>query len=388
MNYCLTCKRLAKDTDTVCGKCGGSLSRFGAAPTQSGQPGAGTGPGAKHGGSPGFSPASAPTLSLQGEVQKLQEVQLQNTKRSLRLGLICALVLIALMFTLYEIYAQTVLAYAVLDKVTIEQDPRAEQMIRVSFDVVTPGKVAFDRRSGGNHTEKLDVLTKTGANHQEWAWPSDPKTGIDFSVLYRGGLLRTSIDKHFAVTHEGGAAGVDIVFLMDITSSMAPFIEVLKQSCNEFADRVRNDGADCQLGLVGFGDVEINEPIYVYKTTQDINQFKDHVSSLRVTGGGDPPESDVEALQRALQLKFRRGARVCFVLITDAPCHHPQELAGLADELRERDIITYVVSRQELRELYEPLCVNGGQFRSIQGARFEDILLNLAQSIANQIRSQ
>jgi len=103
---------------------------------------------------------------------------------------------------IYSVYSRTVLAYAVLENIEIEQDPDAETQITVSFDVKIPGMVAFDRRSGTGHTEKLDMITVAEHRGTVWSWPSDPKTGIDFSVVSRGGWFRTRMDKHFRVHGE------------------------------------------------------------------------------------------------------------------------------------------------------------------------------------------
>ena len=323
-------------------------------------------------------------LGLGGRIQELEQAQAANVKKSRSLALLCLLALVALLMVLYTVYSRTVLAYAVLSNVRLEQDELAQNMITVKFDVDTPGKVAFDRRSGTGHTEKVDILAKTGPGGFSWAWPSDTKTGIDYSVVYRSGLFKTSLDRHFELTRDG--IGVDIVFLMDITSSMRPYIEGLKKNCIEFANLVRKEGVDCQLGLIGFGDVEINEPIFVFPPTSDIKAFEDHVAELPLTPGGDPPESDMEALDKALALQFRPHTRVCFVHITDAPCHHEEKIPATASMLKSRSIITYVVSQSELMSLYNPLCVNGGTFHSIQDAKFEDILKQVAKSIANQIK--
>jgi Mg-chelatase subunit ChlD len=373
MKYCIKCKRIAQASDEVCTKCGGPLSTFGAqtAPARTG--------------------AASPdpvgvTLGLQGELRTLQETQQRNVRRTRRLGLICASVLAALLATIYAIYARTVLSYAVISDVKIEQDRLAGHLIQVAFEVVSPGKVALDRRSGGRRTEKLDVFSKPGPVRLAWAWPSDPKTGVDFRVVYRTGLVRAEEEKHFAVS--SSQAGVDVVFLIDITGSMGPFIEGLKRKCIEFAELVQREGYDCRLGLVAFGDVEFNEPIHAYEPTADFSAFQNQVGSLVLTGGGDLPESSVEALQAALELRTRPGVRVCFVHITDAPCHNPQNLAGVVSELRRRSITTYVVSQSDLQNLYGPLCVNGGRFHAIQHARFEEILLSVARSIANQIKTQ
>ena len=105
---------------------------------------------------------------------------------------------------------------------------------------------------------------------------------------------------------------------MDVTNSMQPYIESLKEKCIAFADEIRRDGIDCRLGLVGFGDVEINEPITVFEPNSDPRKFQDAVARLELTDGGDSDESSVEAVERALDLKFRPHTRICFVHITDA----------------------------------------------------------------------
>ena len=368
MKYCRACKLRAADSATACAKCGGPLSEFGVQRTgQTAAP----------------SPAG-PALGLEGEIRQLESLQQRNVRRTRLLLVICGLVSLTLLMTVYQIYSYVVLSYAALDKVQIEQDKLVENLIRVSFDVVKPGKVAFDRRSGGRRTEKLDVFTKAGPAQLSWAWPSEPATGIDFSVLFRQGLSRKAISKHFEVTGKRGR--VDVVFLMDTTGSMEPFIQGLTRKCIEFSRLVQEGGYHCRLGLIGFGDVRRNEPIRVYEPTTDIEEFQKQVANLPRTDGGDRPESSIDALDRALELQYRSGIKVCFVHITDAPTHRAREIPRVARELTERKIVTHVVSQHDFENLYGPLCVNGGRFHAIQGANFDDILRDVARSIADVIK--
>jgi Mg-chelatase subunit ChlD len=293
---------------------------------------------------------------------------------------------LAILITVYNVYSYTVLSYAVLRDVEIKQDPSAEQLVHISFQVEKPGKVAYDRRSGGERTEKIDVLALPGRQELAWAWPSSPDTGIDFRVVYRGGLTRTSVDRHFDVTGKRSGGAVDIIFLLDTTGSMEPYIKGLQERCIEFAGVVREQGFDCRLGLIGFGDVDIGEEMSVFDPTSALQEFQNAVAVVPRTRGGDDPESALESIQRALQMPLRDQAAVCFVLITDESCHNVERLPELADALRARKIATYVVSRKNLSNLYSPLCVNGGTFFAINKARFDEILLNVAKSITNQIR--
>lgn len=362
MKYCRKCKLMAKADVEHCSRCGEPVGGFG---------------GAKAG-----DPDAGPALGLQGKAEELQAAARRNIRNSRLLMGICGAVGLALFGTAWQWYSSQVLAYAVLENVEIGQDENAPNRVLVSFDVVKPGQVAFDRRSGKSRTEKVDVFAEPGPVTLSWTWPS--QNSVDFRVVYRGGFTRTDERKELAVGNVSNA--IDIVFLMDSTRSMTPFIDSLKQNCIEFANIVSAEGHDCRLGLVGFGDVELNEPIEVFPPTDDLSGFRNKVGNLQVTGGGDNPESSVEALRRAMTIPFRDGARVCLVHITDADCHNTDQLPQIARQLKDRAITTYVVSSDEFANLYTRLCNGGGEFFSIEDAGFAEILDNVAKSIVNEIR--
>jgi hypothetical protein len=422
MKYCKKCKIAGKESDIVCPKCKTPLSSFGsagaakpagpqpvvppvsvvpgprpAAPVKTSQPppvaaGSTVKPAAppRISQSPPMGAAApgsvkAPTFTLAGQIAELEQIKEQNLKRGRNLGILSLLIALAILILIYTVYSRTVLTYAILENIKIEQDPVAESQITVSFDVKTPGKIAFDRQSGTGHTEKVDFVTTAGHRSTEWAWPSDPKTGIDFSVVSRGGWFRTRTDKHFKVTRAN--VGVEVVFLMDVTSSMQPFIDGLKDECIAFAEEIRRDGIDCRLGLVGFGDVNLNEPFTIFKPNADPNEFQSAVAALQLTDGGDIDESSVEAIEQAMDMEFRPHTRICFVHITDAGCHHRQRIPELAASLKENKVVTYVISKPNLRSLYSRLCVNGGSFHAISESSFGSILNEVAKSITNQIKS-
>ena len=371
--YCKKCKISARDTDTVCAKCGNPVYVFGASATS--PAGGGTTAGTVGGG----------LLSLQGKVRDLEEARKKVVVFGRGLSLLSLLVLLLILFILYQVYSRTVLAYAVIDNIRFEQDPVAEGLITVTYDVKVPGKVAFDRRSGSSHMEKVDLIASPVLNKStKWSWPSEPKSGIDFHVLYRGGLLRASVDKHFDVTRS--EVGVEVVFLLDITSSMGPYIEGLKKNCNDFADQIRKEGVDCRLGLIGFGDVAEGDEFVVLEPTSKISDFQSKVASLRMVGGGDAPESSVEAMDLALKMKFRPHTRVCFIHITDAGCHEEDRIPAQGRALKDRKIITHVLSLKRQQTLYRPWWENGG-FHGLRDGQFDEILKEVAKSVVDEINS-
>lgn len=369
MKYCRRCKTRGRDTDSHCAVCGEELATFGARPAAAG------------------GASDEPTLQLAGEIAALEATRQKNVGRTRMLLLAAGLTLIGFLAVAWRIYASTVLVYAVLDKVAIHQDPKNPWRIQMSFEVVKPGRVSYERRSGGRRTEKVDVFRTAGPETQEWTWESDPTTGIEFDVIYRSGLSRTYERKRFDVSSARIERPVDVVFLLDTTASMTPFVDTLKAKCLQFAESVRAGQRDVRMGLVGFGDVPRREPIHAFPPVRSVDEFRREVESLPMLDGGDNPESSVDAIERALEMQFREDALICFIHITDAFTHRSQRIESLAGELRDRGIMVCVVSRTQFQPVYQPLCVNQGEFFAIEQANFSEILDRLATSITSALGS-
>lgn len=365
MKYCRACKRKGSDALDHCVHCGQKLVEFGK-PSDDGKS------------------VNEPMLALQGEIQKL-ETQVQQIQSQSRLLALASIAFGAgILAILYSVYASAVLAYAILDNVAIRQDDRQENLLHIEFDVVEPGKVSFDHRSGPARTEKIDVFRNRGRHSLTWGWPADPTKGVDFRVVYRAGWFTATENRHFTLT--GERPSVDVIFLIDTTGSMEPYIQGVQRKCHAFADQIRDAGVNCRLGLVGFGDVERGEPIFSANPTDDVTKFQSLVGQIPRTQGGDIPESSVEALRTALAMSFRPKASICFVHVTDASCHHPEELPIVAREMQSRGIVTFILSDGDNQNLYSPLCVNGGRFFGIRFANFDEILSQVAVTLSNQIR--
>jgi len=120
---------------------------------------------------------------------------------------------------------------------------------------------------------------------------------------------------------------VDIVFVVDTTGSMEPYIEGVKLKITEFADALSAQGTDFRLGLVDFKDLILSEPMVTYPFTNDVGRFRSYAQAMHDNfgGGGDYPESSLEAIMKAAEnsgaLKYRDEAERMLILITDAPPH-------------------------------------------------------------------
>ncbi len=126
---------------------------------------------------------------------------------------------------------------------------------------------------------------------------------------------------------QGQGRPVDIVFVFDVTESMQPYIDSVKQNVIAFAQDLAANNRDYRLGLVTFEDYVVSkEPDcgcpYRTRMTGDVHEFITWVGSLHAGGGGDIPEDQLDALAYASSFAFRPEAQGILILITDAPNHH------------------------------------------------------------------
>jgi hypothetical protein len=129
---------------------------------------------------------------------------------------------------------------------------------------------------------------------------------------------------------------VDIVFVIDITGSMTPVIDQVKAGALTFHDRLlqvmrHKDKyvSRLRLRVIAYRDYYDNASDAMFETPffelpDEADRFTVYVSGLFADGGGDEPESGLEALALALESDWERGLdrrRHVVVLFTDASAH-------------------------------------------------------------------
>src|SRR5262249_5389347 len=141
--------------------------------------------------------------------------------------------------------------------------------------------------------------------------------GQALATLCPGEMLskakRGSVDAGSLAKSITGSAGVlqgkreaDIMFILDCTGSMQGEIDAIKDAITTFADTIKSDGVRARVGLIEFRDRLIGEEHRVLTFdgepfTSAPEVFRREVARLRATGGGDPPESSLDAIKLALR---------------------------------------------------------------------------------------
>ena len=172
----------------------------------------------------------------------------------------------------------------------------------------------------------------------------------------------------------------DVVFLIDVSGSMAPIIDALRKNIEAFIDSLNTGDAnnaapvrDWRGKVVGYRDIEFAhaEGIEWFEShpfVRDAAALKAQLASLRAEGGGDEPESLLDALYKVATMeaspkgaqtqepdkwRYRSDAARVVVVFTDAPFKETmsiQEAKGGALQ----DVANVVMANRIILSLFAP----------------------------------
>ncbi len=129
---------------------------------------------------------------------------------------------------------------------------------------------------------------------------------------------------------------VDIVFCIDVTGSMTPIIDAVKSNALRFYNDVQTNLTskgksvdELRVRVIAFRDLSVDDDGALlessfYTLPEDQDAFAGFVDALQPQGGGDAPESGLEAVALAINSPWTsRGDRRRQVIVvwTDAPAH-------------------------------------------------------------------
>ncbi|MBK1987907.1 VWA domain-containing protein [Sphaerospermopsis aphanizomenoides BCCUSP55] len=140
---------------------------------------------------------------------------------------------------------------------------------------------------------------------------------------------------------------VDIMFVLDVTGSMGGEIKGVQRGIQRFAKEFSSRNLDGRVGLIAFRDRQEKEEPEILSFngsafTSNACSFSQEVGKQRAYGGGDDPESSLDALALAARQSFRPEATKVLLLITDAlpkiPDREMQSVGQAVGVLRENKI--------------------------------------------------
>lgn len=123
-----------------------------------------------------------------------------------------------------------------------------------------------------------------------------------------------------------GRGALDLVFLVDATGSMGPYIQQVQQRLMALVDALKRSPLchNLRLGVVAYRDhppQDITFITRVLELTDDIEAVKGEIEALQASGGGDGPEAVTDGLYEVVRRDWKPDAARVVVWFGDAPPH-------------------------------------------------------------------
>ncbi|MDF2689484.1 MAG: hypothetical protein K0Q80_2450 [Microvirga sp.] len=173
---------------------------------------------------------------------------------------------------------------------------------------------------------------------------------------------------------------VDIVFLIDVSGSMSPCIDALRRNIEAFIDSLSQGDAnnaapvrDWRGKVVGYRDIEAAEAeglpwIVDNAFVRDTGALKAQLSTLQANGGGDEPESLLDALYKVASMeavpkgsqtedpakwRYRSDAARVVIVFTDASFKETMNIPE-AKGGSLQDVANLVMANRIILSLFAP----------------------------------
>lgn len=198
----------------------------------------------------------------------------------------------------------------------IEEEVKADELFNPDEEeLVQPLLDAMDPTEGDEGSEQQPL--SHGATLGDSGLGEGQGTGVgDSSLSLRnlGGDIRYRVQTL-------QASGLDIVILLDTTSSMQDEIDATRDQMSQMISLLETFGIDFRLSVIAFRDEGDTYVTRALPLTSRRFKAIDFMDSLSAEGGGDHPEGVLAAVKKASQLRYSRKAERVMILVGDAPPH-------------------------------------------------------------------
>ena len=208
-----------------------------------------------------------------------------------------------------------------------------------------------------------------------------------------------------------GKQPLDLIFLVDVTGSMGGCIDALKRNIRQFFDALvtgEDRVTDWRAKVVAYRDITCDSPWYQdWGFTTDPDAMRDEIARCYASGGGDTPESLLDAVYRiSTETDFREGAARAVLAFTDATYKSPMSYGAAAGAgwekaaqvARDAEVVLKLIAspwygegESELRTFAESCFSTNSEYIGVSSlssaALNEDMLRQLAKSVSKSVKT-
>lgn len=193
---------------------------------------------------------------------------------------------------------------------------------------------------------------------------------------------------------------INLALVVDTTGSMSDIISNVRSTLTEFVNAIAGTKATLRISLIDYKDIiedgsestvlHYSPSLSVWFENKDIEALKDQIGSLGADGGGDEPESVVDALGNLVKpevMTFNASAAKFAFLVTDASYkeenrHNIKDMAEMITLLKEKGIAASVITRKSNYDVYKNLTEQtGGTLINVDG-NFSNAMGRFAARVA------
>ena len=140
---------------------------------------------------------------------------------------------------------------------------------------------------------------------------------------------------------------IDIVFCIDVTGSMSPVIDLVKEKVRKFPHNIKDSlvkngkVVELRVRVIAFRDFATDadamqaSEFFTVEPSTDLAKHESFVNGLSASGGGYEPDSALEALSIALMSNWTHEGdkqQHIIVMFTDASAHKLESRVGEVSE--------------------------------------------------------
>jgi hypothetical protein len=166
------------------------------------------------------------------------------------------------------------------------------------------------------HSGSADAADPTTDTTLEGAAPLEPVgSATDVLAASSAGVAEPALEPPGPQARAKTKGVVDLVFVVDVSGSMAPCIDALRKNIEAFIESLsRGDGnnvapvRDWRGKVVGYRDIETSESeglpwMEDSAFVRDVSVLKSQLTKLKASGGGDEPESLLDTLFKVASMQ-------------------------------------------------------------------------------------
>ena len=190
----------------------------------------------------------------------------------------------------------------------------------------------------------------------------------------------------------------DIVFAIDSTGSMSSYIESVKKNLTNFVNSLNSKGVSLNMSVVEFKDIEedgVDSTVYYdfdgSHWTSDVNKVIEVFDSIKADGGGDYPETPIDAFEK-IEMLDDNSNKFIFLLTDDdfkdyedTEDNHNNNHYSMnywTDHFRTNNIKVTVVGSNEYEPRFNYLyTLTGGRFIDISSSNYYELMQEYSEWI-------